>query len=263
MKITLPLQFLLVCTFIFGLVLFIRTYYGVIESKEGFDAQANSDLQLNACPSGTTSYLSEGMVQCCDGQIVDGICNGQTVCTLSVGTKSMPTCVSLLQKRFGEKSVQLCPPSRANYYENGSMKGCTSGERTPDGKGLKQSPAPVKTCKIYSTLSDEAAKIDSCSNIKKQDTFTCPGGAKPTLVSLAAGSPAVLQCNFLTKDSVPVQCFEDSSIGAFYNFKQGNTWRDTINTNQLKLGFCSIANNYYLNKSLTDAQLTAMIYAGK
>ena len=47
------------------------------------------------------------------------------------------------------------------------------------------------------------------------------------------------------------------------NFKQGNTWRDTINTNQLKLGFCSIANNYYLNKSLTDAQLTAMVYAGK
>ena len=120
MKIELPLQFFLVCFLILGLSVFAGALY--LQKVEPFQnapniTPADNDIQIQACPSGTSSYSDKGDIYCCNGDIVNEKCNGNTICSVSLEKPGMPSCTNLLRQQLREKSVRFCPPSLKNYFE--------------------------------------------------------------------------------------------------------------------------------------------------
>ena len=269
MKITIPLQSLLFCLVLLGISVVLGCYFMMEQTKTEepfFDVTAdNADIQLQACPPGTEGLndMTQGTVSCCDGTIVDGLCNGSTVCSLSTDTAKLPSCVNLMRKKFASKAAQFCPKSIPNYFENikvqPNIQGCTAGARLPDGTAPVVSTTPIPRCTIYQNRKDNDSKADSCQNIKTLSSVVCPGGGK---ASVAQGNPpdapALIQCGFtVLKDPSPKTCFTDHTYLNFYKWAYGGKIPTGAysNMNFNRLGFCSVAKKYYLDKSLSDVQL--------
>jgi hypothetical protein len=211
------------------------------------------DIQLQACPSGTSSYNSKGDILCCDGSIVNEMCNGRTVCSVSDDKPSMPSCVNLIRKTFKEKSNRFCPPTLPKFFEGPAGSGCTNGRRTTDGK------APLTTsqakCTIYTSFTDNQNKLDSCDNIKQKDLFVCPGTSRPTLTSPRSDKPALVQCTFTTNtDPQPFTCYSDKSLMDNYLAVLGPDWKKMM-TKENKLSFCSTAKKYYIDRAISEEEL--------
>ena len=268
MKITIPLQSLLFCLVLLGISVVLGSYFMIEQSKKEepfIDVTAgNADIQLQACPPGTEALnnMTQGTVSCCDGTVVDGQCNGTTVCSLSIDTPTLPSCVTLLRQKFASKAAQFCPKSIPNYFENikvqPNVQGCTAAARLPDGTAPAVSTTPIPQCTIYQNQQDNNNKVNSCQNIKAADNYTCPQGGRPQIVSLVPNLPVTLQCTLSPGNgNMLQQCFEDTTwlqlLKAYFN---GEQYLNQINSNtSLRLQFCSVAKKYYLDKSLTDEQL--------
>ena len=257
MKINIPLQFFLVCFLILGVSVFLGAFY--FQKAEAFqDVKLGSedyDIQIQACPSGTTSYNNKGDILCCEGSIVNEMCNGRTVCSVSDDKPSMPSCVNLIRKEFRTKANRFCPPTLPKYFDDPAKKtsGCTRGDRTTDGK------APVSTsqpkCVIYKSFDDNKNKLDSCDNIKQRDLFKCPMGKQPTLISLRFDKPALVTCSFTTNtDPQPLTCYSDKSLTDFYLAFYGSDWKKNM-TRDTKLTFCSTAQKYYIDRAISEEEL--------
>lgn len=257
MKIEIPLQFFLVCILILGVSVFIGVYY--LQKRETFvDVKAapiDTDIQLQACPSGTTSFNKKGSILCCDGTIVNEMCNGRTVCSVSDETSTTPSCVNLLRKELSTKSLSMCPPSLPNYFQDKEKRifGCTDGNRTPDGKAPFSSTQ--NTCKIYMSQEENLNKLDSCDNIKQKELFNCPQGKTPTLVSPRSDKPALVQCSFMTNtDPQPLVCYSDKSLMDHMLALLGPDWKKGL-TREAKLSFCSTAQKYYIDRGISEEEL--------
>ena len=269
MKITIPLQSLLFCLLLLAITVVLGSYFMIEKSKMEepfFDATSgNMDIQLQACPPGTESLneTTKGTVSCCDGTIVDGLCNGTTVCSLSTDSPTLPSCVNLLRKRFADKAAQFCPKSIPNYYEDVSVQpnkqGCTAGARTTNGSAPVESTTPMPRCTIYQNRKDNDNKVDSCQTIKALAAVVCPGGGKASFTEgIPPDAPAVIQCGFtVSKDPAPKICWTDETYLNFYKWSYGGTIPTGAysNMNYNRLGFCSVAKKYYLDKSISDEQL--------
>lgn len=260
MKIMIPLQFFLVCLLILGVSVFLGALY--LQKAETFqDINLGSDdydIQIQACPSGTSSYNNKGDIMCCDGSIVNEMCNGRTVCSVSDDKPSLPGCVNLKRKELREKAKRFCPPTLPKYFEDSSknVSGCTRGKRTSDGKSPLTTSQPK--CTIYSSQADNQNKLDSCSNIKQRDLFKCPGDKPPVLTSPRADKPALVQCTFTTNvEPQPLTCFSDESLISNLIALIGNDWRRSM-TRDNKLSFCSTAQKYYIERSITEEELELM-----
>lgn len=257
MKIVIPLQFFLVCLLILGVSVFLGAlYYQKAESFEDVKLGSDDyDIQLQACPSGTSSFNSKGDILCCDGSIVNEMCNGRTVCSVSDEKPSMPSCVNLTRKTFAEKANRFCPPTLPKFFEDTSKNssGCTNGKRTSDGKAPLTTSQPK--CTIYSSFKENQNKLDSCDNIKQKDLFKCPGGSKPILTSPRADKPALVQCTFTTNtDPQPLTCFSDKSLISHYLELLGPDWKKMM-ARENKLSFCSTAQKYYIDRSISEEEL--------
>lgn len=251
MKVVIPLQTVFVAFLLLGISVFIGvTFNSKTAAIEPFQtSQSQSDIQLQACPPGTQTFNQEGDTLCCDGDLQNGQCNGRTVCSLSSNTDQMPSCLQLLRNNLRDKAVRFCPPTAQNYYEKGNEKGCTSGLRTVDGSAPLSDGKPVKICKIYSTDAENARKLDSCSNIKLQDTIKCPQGETPGLASLRSDLPAVLTCTIRPfGDPYPRNCYEDTTFTNYLNGTKED-WKSKMNFDE-DLQFCSKAKAFYIDKTL-------------
>jgi hypothetical protein len=261
MKLVVPLQFLLVCLLLLGVAVFAALFFKTKESFVGSPSVSpttrNNDIQLQACPSGTVTYDSKGDILCCRGDIVDGLCNGVTVCSISSDTQSLPSCLRLLRNELTTKAQRSCPPSLPNYFEDSAKKskGCCSLARTPDGKAPKQDVPGQKVCVIYETETQNYNKKDSCYNQKLVETSTCPQGSRPDLiVPQKPDHPAYLSCTLTSpRFAVPKTCYLDDSFKKYLNVAFPS-WKSDISKQDF-LSFCSIANKYYIEKSLTDQEI--------
>lgn len=252
MKIVIPLQILLVSVLVLGISVFLMFFLKTKETYVDITPQTNLDIQLQACPSGTTPFDSKGDILCCRGDIVDGVCNGNTVCSVSSDTNSMRSCLQLLRKSLTQKAVKSCPPSMRNYFEDEAKKskGCCSASRTPDGKKPRADVPGQRVCIIYDTEIKNLHNRDSCYNIKRVETSMCPQGGRPSLiVPQNEKHPAYLSCT-LTSPSMPVPkiCYEDKSFKEYLN-SSFPSWKSDISENDI-LSFCSVAHSYYIKKSL-------------
>jgi hypothetical protein len=257
MKIEIPLQFFLVCLLILGVSVFLGALY--FQKTEAFQdiklGTDDFDIQIQACPSGTSSYNNKGDILCCDGSIVNEMCNGRTVCSVSDEKPNMTSCVNLVRKDLNEKARKFCPPTLPKYFEDPAKKisGCTRGDRTTDGKSPKSTSQPK--CTIYTSYEDNKNKLDSCDNIKQRDLFTCPMGKQPTLVSIRADKPALVSCSFTSNtDPQPLTCYSDQSLTDFYLAFYGSDWKTNM-TRDTKLTFCSTAQKYFIDRAISEEEL--------
>lgn len=257
MKIVVPLQFLLVCLLLLGVAVYAALFFKTKEPFVSTPTTQNNDIQLQACPSGTVNYDSKGDILCCRGDIVDGQCNGVTVCSISSDSTSMPSCLRLLREELQTKATRSCPPSMPNYFEDPAKKskGCCSLARTPDGKAPKQDVPGQKVCVIYETETQNYNKKDSCFNVKRVETSRCPQGSRPDLiVPQKPEHPAYLSCTLTSPSfAVPKQCYMDASFKDYLNVAFPS-WKSDISKTDL-MSFCSIADKYYIKKSLTDEEI--------
>jgi hypothetical protein len=259
MRIVLDVKFILGCLVLLGIAVVLGIYYSVQEPFENTEQTVTTDGDINVqtCPSGSTSFIKNTKMYCCEGTIVDEGCSGKTVCSLS-NDPSVKTCTSLLRTQLAKKAGNYCPPSMPNFFEDDTrapiVRGCCSGSRTSDGKGvLSTSGAMQRTCKVYGSEADELSHVDSCTNIKRSEQYKCPNGQNPVIVSIARGKPAVLQCTLLPTSGIPETCFENRSFSDYYRSLNAN-WRQSL-TPQEKLKFCSVAEQYYVKKALNNDDL--------
>jgi hypothetical protein len=258
MKIVIPLQFLLTCLLLLGVAVYAALFF---KTKESFVSPTpttrNNDIQLQACPSGTVNYDSKGDILCCRGDIVDGACNGVTVCSISSDTQSTPSCLRLLRDELDMKAKRSCPPSMPNYFENAAKnsKGCCSLSRTPDGKAPKQDVPGQRTCVIYELEKQNYNRKDSCYNVKRLETMRCPQGSRPDLiVPQNPDHPAYLSCTLTSnRFAVPKTCYLNGPFTEFLNVAFPS-WKSDISDTDL-LSFCSIAERHYLQQSLTSEEI--------
>ena len=291
MKVSLSwLGVFLILAFLIYFIVYGSHVYETFQNKdihESFTSASASasDLKITKCPASSVSYINnKGITLCCDGIIVNGTCSGTTMCSLSESTSTAPTCSEWMEAYLDEKAVERCPRSMPNYFESedGSMVGCTSGKRTKDGSGplVTSSAEPGKEasscntnnltfCRIYPDKVSDEGKLDSCSNQKLLESTMCfnnKGSAYKTLVANAnEAAPATVQCSYKDSSSNIYTCSTNSSMERYQSavlpsgttlgsWKSGSAEWDPL----YKLKFCSILEQYEINKTLSFADLESV-----
>jgi hypothetical protein len=169
--------------YLIGMIVFIilmlwvaAELFKAVETKttEGF--QSTSQITINMCPLWAPQVqTAKGNTDCCEGDLADGKCNGNTFCTLSPAHDNVQTCINAWKQYYIDKSKQ-CPSTMANYFEDiktrGGQKGCSAANTKEDGI------APVNPtaarCKIYPTEKENRERPDSCFVEKERLTVKCP-----------------------------------------------------------------------------------------
>jgi hypothetical protein len=207
-----------------------------VDTVEGF--QNTNDISLTTCPPSevdeSLSMSSKVPVSSTQTYCYD---SGRQMCSLSVPSSSNESCTSYYKLLLQLKSDK-CPTSMPNYYQDlrfennvdKSVRGCTSGLRTPDGK----SPADTKDshCTLYNTEKDELEQLDSCKNIKRLNSAKCfsqslNGVTKVLRASgMGMGSPTV-ECTYNTIEIVKSTVTTDVNAAAeaeyAHSFSEGAT----------------------------------------
>jgi len=133
-----------------------------VPKKEGFT--------MYVCPSNSVSYITRtGETECCNGDIVDGFCNGNVLCSLSPkNRKGLKTCSDLLVSTLATTGAIMCPPTIPNYFAalNGSVRGCSVSQPLPNGIGPSD-PNQLQ-CILYPTPDLDKIRLDSCYNYSLQ-----------------------------------------------------------------------------------------------
>jgi hypothetical protein len=135
-----------------------------VPKKEGFT--------MLVCPSNSVSYITRtGETECCNGDILDGYCNGNVLCSLSPkNSKGLKTCSDLLVSTLATTGAIMCPPTIPNYFAslNGSVRGCSVSQPLPNGIGPSD-PNQLQ-CILYPTPDLDKVRLDSCYNYSLQLT---------------------------------------------------------------------------------------------
>ena len=289
MKVSLSwLGIFLILAFLLYFILYGSHVYETFQNerngvKEGFATQHKSDLNITKCPAGSVSYINNvGITLCCDGNILNGKCNGSTLCSLSEATSTAPTCTEWMDAYLEQKGADRCPRSMSNYFESadGNMMGCTSGKRNKDGTGPLKSDisdsscgATPNFCRIYPQKADDEGKLDSCSNIRLLESSVCFKNTgvisnKKLVANANETAPATVECTYGDATSNIYTCSTNSSMERYESailpkgttlatWKAGSSSWDPL----YKLKFCSILEKYQIDKTLSFPDLeTARVY---
>lgn len=236
--------------------------------QEGFSGSSAdvSDIQLTSCPAGSKSYIDDsGRTLCCAGTIQGSKCSSAPVCSLSEAAEGVPPCNTYLAALLQDKGLKVCPSSMPNYYEdleaNPPRKGCTSGPRTADGKGPKNSSESF--CVMYTQEIDELTKPNSCTNQMLLQNTKCFSrdvpGLQTTLIPNGK-APALVQCSYRDPSTTLLRtCFSDESLTRSFDAEVANGtrtkgWRESISAED-KLLWCSKHQKVYLDKVKSVADL--------
>lgn len=235
----------------------------------GGNTNSGSGVVLTTCPSGTQSYITEaGNTYCCDGDIVDGQCNGKNMCTLSPNPpeKGLETCSGWLIKEWKRRSARFCTKNMPHYFGlmnrgPGIKEGCSASQPTSDGTQPFIPTDPQ--CKIYDTREKELSNVDSCYNVKAMENLVCPqvNATKSRVLYPIPGKamPAILKCNYMPNsgksNGMPVDCMDVESVYAYveadnpgFNFRGDASWNNYMST---CVAFCKASKAYYIDGTLT------------
>jgi len=160
--------------------------------KSSFKTSGKEGFAVYVCPSNTSSFITDtGETLCCNGDVVDGECKGNLVCSLSPKTKSrLPTCSDLAASEAAALGASKCPSSIPNYFGSSriGVEGCSVSIATADG--LQPSNPNQPQCRLYRTRAEDIAKFDSCYNVlrmqKAEAVLRLPGCASAAAAADAA-----------------------------------------------------------------------------
>jgi len=130
------------------------------------DNVIKEEFVVYGCPSGTTNYITDiGETNCCNGDVVDGECTGNNVCTLSPNNSAgLPACAEIHAQAAAAAAIAKCPEKIPNYFAalDGSLKGCSVSNIMSDGSAPME-PSALQ-CILYPTAELDASRLDSCQN---------------------------------------------------------------------------------------------------
>lgn len=227
--------------------------------QEGFD----SSIRITACPAATSTYITgAGDTNCCDGDIVDGQCNGTNVCSLSPSDKSgrgLMSCADWILREWRKRSDRFCAPSIPYYFgtmrrRQGDIEGCSASQTGPDGTQPQDTTAP--TCKIYQTSVDEYGKVDSCFNMRARDAMVAPiSNATKHILPVGNTYPALLSATYSPPNGssiVPVTCYDWNRAKMYLNSidPSGNATKSYESIKDKYVIFCGASKAYYVDGSL-------------
>ena len=262
-----PLPFIiwLLCVGIAALVIGFCIRYidhdtSIVSLKEGF---STNPIVITSCPAATTTYVtSAGDTNCCDGDIVDGQCNGNLLCSLSPNpAKGLDTCADWIMKEWKKRSDTFCAPASMPYYfgtmnrRQGSVEGCSASPCSPDGTTPRDAMKPK--CKIYQTSIDEYGKTDSCFNQRALDAMATPIPAATKQVVVSRGSlPAILSASYIPPNGssvVPLTCYDWDRMVIYFNAVDptGETVKSTVQNKDKDVQFCGASKAYYVDGTLS------------
>lgn len=219
---------------------------------EGF-AAAQSDVYLQACPTGFTStYQADGTTLCCEGEVMAKRCMGSRQCVLNgVGSGEIPPCATMIQADYEKKGKEVCPLSMTSYFE-GSKKGCTAGALNAMLSGPKTTAQP--TCIIYATTEENVTAKDSCANQKEMEGFPCFGKeCTKELVSVAADKPVKIAVNFTDDTGMRRVAYTRASLQRYLDAATPG-WRDRMDL-QKNIGVAEVAKAYYVDHTITQSEV--------
>ena len=123
---------------------------------------------LSACPSNSKMLNDETGVNCCEGEIIDGVCTkGKVICTLSEKSGNLPRCVDYVTTQSITKGREICPKSMPNYFERDGKGFCTTGGLNQEKNGPVNMAEP--TCPVLANQDERMRDRNSCFNIKMLD----------------------------------------------------------------------------------------------
>jgi len=241
-----PVPFLiwLLCIGIAAIMIgiFIQDY-----EKEGFAASPSrgigrnrqSNIKITTCPTGSASYITAaGNTNCCEGDLVNNVCNGNEICSLSPTiTGGIQSCSDWITKEWTTRSRRFCTRSMPYYFGNlqrtPGLEGCSTSQSSSDG--LTPQDSNAQKCKIYGNMTDELSKIDSCFNAKARDNIKCPQiDATKSMASYGTSTPVIFMCNYIPKDGstngMPTSCFDAPRI---IEYIQSLTWISSGQKNEI------------------------------
>ncbi len=232
------------------------------EKVEGFANAPYSvkDLSINTCPTNTTEIqTTKGSTDCCEGDIVNGKCNGTTFCTQSDPYDNVSSCYDAWRKYFTDKGTNVCPATMPNYYEDVSspsgLKGCSAGPISQDGK--MPTDSIMKQCKIYATEQDNLSKLDSCYTEKQRAKIQCPlvNGKSPEATSMMDhySNMILFKCEYPFELGMPSQCFEKTSFYAYLDKVLPNWRMSNTNAND------NICDNYIARRQTAQVDASRLL----
>jgi hypothetical protein len=255
--------------------------------NEGFADGSESGMNITMCPVASKSYLDmNGRTVCCIGDVASDKCKGETICSLSEGMASLPTCTVWFESYLKEKGHKRCPRTLSRYFESadGKTRGCTNGRLNKDGSGPATLEQPK--CMIYPDKTGDEKNEDSCTNQIFLENTVCFPGSSPSnppikrLVSIEhlknISMPPIVLCSYynVTKNnnttvSAGAECRTNESFlrlaKSFENYTKLNggqpfsvdQWKNSSKDWDPveKLNFCSIAQRYSIDKTVSFKEL--------
>ena len=92
------------------IVLLIVSYFMIPKGQEGFNNPSYTvrNLEINTCPIFAPEIqTAKGKTDCCQGDMIDGKCNGKTFCTKSPAYDGIPGCVDAWRQHFMKKGIEF------------------------------------------------------------------------------------------------------------------------------------------------------------
>ncbi len=232
------------------------------EQTEGFESSTYSvqSLEINTCPSYASEIqTAKGSTDCCQGDAVDGKCNGVTFCTKSPAYVGVPSCVDKWRDYFKDKGTNFCPATMPNYYEDitntSAQKGCSAGPILKDGK--MPTDGTAKQCKVY--VSEELNKTlaDSCYVEKLRSKVQCPvvnGNSPEATLYLDDRDKrkfGLIQCQYPFELGMPTFCADRSTLEQYFTRLIPNWRTDSRMDENVKLYACE---NYIARRNNAQAE---------
>lgn len=202
-----------------------------------------NDLSISMCPSDAPQIQTvKGNTDCCQGSLVNGKCQGKTVCTLSPTHDGIPSCIDYWKMYFTEKSNKVCPKGMTYYFEDigkpANRKGCSVVPTEPSGK--KPTDESARKCIIYNTQTENVQKSNSCYNEKLMGSIRCPEykGEVPKASKIQIGDITIFSCSYIQTPPGRKECLEDSGYKLFLGRYWPN-WETQPWSQQVRDYFCS------------------------
>ena len=241
--------------------------------KEGFEG---GGIQITTCPAGSAQYINiGGDTNCCNGDIVNGECNGANMCSLSPTSKSVISCSEWMRQEWEKRTARFCPGSMYNYFGTLSRttgtEGCSASNCSSDGS-RPYDPNAAK-CVIYKTDELNYGKADSCVNMVDRDNMQCPqANATKEIIPNPRGKdgnlpPALLKCTYTPANhssyDIPVPCVDVPRFKMYVDSTLPEKWRivarafiDTFSTKDVT--FCPASKAYFVDGTLSRANATGL-----
>lgn len=200
---------------------------------------------LVSCPAGLKEYTTNNAVNCCEGEVLGGKCQGTPKCTLSAKSDGLPQCADYYRAHISAMSRRYCPRSMPHYYEIDGRGYCTSAQLKSDGSGPLDA-AGAKFCDILATPEERLSNPKSCLNVRRLDEMkvTTSEGESVTknimnIQGQKIGAPIILYA-IIAKDLQARLCYDRNSLEINYDYVEPQ-WRSDPQVQQqlARVTFCA------------------------